>query len=107
MAHEELLRLTAGHAARFLDSLAERSVAATATTEEVREALGGPLLEEGIDDAEVVAELVAGAGPGVVGSQTGRYFGFVIGSALPSSVAADWLATIWDQNGFSVVTSPA
>ena len=107
MAHEELLRLTAGHAARFLDSLAERSVAATATIEELREALGGPLSDEGVDDAEVVAELVAGAEPGVVGSQTGRYFGFVIGSALPASVAADWLATTWDQNGFSVVTSPA
>jgi glutamate/tyrosine decarboxylase-like PLP-dependent enzyme len=82
-------------------------VAATATIAELREALGGPLSEEGVDDAEVVAELVAGAEPGVVGSQTGRYFGFVIGSALPASVAADWLATTWDQNGFSVVTSPA
>jgi len=107
MAHEELLQLTAGHAARFLNSLAERPVAATATIEELREALGGPLSDEGVDDADVVAELVAGAEPGVVGSQTGRYFGFVIGSALPASVAADWLASTWDQNGFSVVTSPA
>jgi len=55
----------------------------------------------------VLADLVAAAEPGVVGTQTGRYFGFVIGSALPSSVAADWLATAWDQNAFSVVTSPA
>lgn len=55
----------------------------------------------------MLAELVAAAEPGVVGTQTGRYFGFVIGSALPSSVAADWLATAWDQNAFSVVTSPA
>ncbi len=74
---------------------------------ELVDALGGALPEEGADDATVVAELVAAAEPGVVGSQTGRYFGFVIGSALPSSVAADWLATAWDQNGFSVVTSPA
>ena len=107
MAHDELLRLTADHAARYLDSLGERSVAASATIEELREALGGPLSDDGIADAEVVAELVAGAEPGVVGTQTGRYFGFVIGSALPASVAADWLATTWDQNGFSVVTSPA
>ena len=55
----------------------------------------------------MLAELVAAAEPGVVGTQTGRYFGFVIGSALPSAVAADWLATAWDQNAFSVVTSPA
>jgi glutamate/tyrosine decarboxylase-like PLP-dependent enzyme len=54
-----------------------------------------------------MAELIAGAEPGVVGTQTGRYFGFVIGSALPASVAADWLTSVWDQNGFSVVTSPA
>lgn len=70
-------------------------------------ALGGPLPEEGRADADVIAALVAAAEPGLVGTQTGRYFGFVIGSALPSSVAADWLATAWDQNAFSVVTSPA
>ncbi len=75
--------------------------------DELLEALGGPLPEEGIEDAQVLAELIAGAEPGVVGTQTGRYFGFVIGSALPASVAADWLATAWDQNGFSVVSSPA
>jgi glutamate/tyrosine decarboxylase-like PLP-dependent enzyme len=27
-----------------------------------------------------------------------RFFGFVIGSALPVTVAASWLATAWDQN---------
>ena len=31
----------------------------------------------------------------------------MIGSALPASVAADWIATTWDQNAFSVVLSPA
>ena len=55
----------------------------------------------------MLRELIAAAEPGIVGSQTGRYFGFVFGSALPAAVAADWVATAWDQNGFSVVTSPA
>jgi glutamate/tyrosine decarboxylase-like PLP-dependent enzyme len=27
-----------------------------------------------------------------------RFFGFVIGGALPATVAANWLATAWDQN---------
>ncbi len=100
------LRLVADYSAQFLSSLDERPVRAAASVDELVAALGGHLPEEGTEDAQVLAELIAGAEPGVVGTQTGRYFGFVIGSALPASVAADWLASIWDQNGFSVVTSP-
>jgi glutamate/tyrosine decarboxylase-like PLP-dependent enzyme len=103
----DLLSLTADYATQFLGTLDERPVRAEASTDELVEALGGPLPEEGTEDAQLLAELIAGAEPGVVGTQTGRYFGFVIGSALPASVAADWLATVWDQNAFSVVTSPA
>ena len=103
---DDLLRLTADYAAGFHRTLDERPVRAAASFEELRDALGGPLPAEGAEDAQVVAELIADAEPGVIGSQTGRYFGFVIGSALPASLAADWLATVWDQNGLSVVTSP-
>ena len=34
---------------------------------------------------------------GVVATAGPRYFGYVIGGALPATVAADWLTTIWDQ----------
>jgi glutamate/tyrosine decarboxylase-like PLP-dependent enzyme len=104
---EDVLGLTAGYAAQFLSSLDERPVRPSASFETLLDAFGGTLPDEGSEDAQVVADLVAAAEPGVVGTQTGRYFGFVIGSALPAAVAADWLATAWDQNGFSVVTSPA
>ena len=104
---KNLLGLTADYAAQFLGTLDERPVEPRRRWTSCSKALGGPLPEEGIEDVQVLAELIAGAEPGVVGTQTGRYFGFVIGSALPASVAADWLATAWDQNGFSVVTSPA
>ena len=103
----DLFGRTADYAAQFHETLADRPVRAQATYEELVEALGGPLPDERTDDLEVVSELIAAAEPGVVGTQTGRYFGFVIGSALPSSVAADWIATAWDQNAFSVVLSPA
>jgi glutamate/tyrosine decarboxylase-like PLP-dependent enzyme len=102
-----LFDLAAGYAARFHDSLDTRPVGATASFDDVRASLGGPLPDEGSDDVAVVKELIAAAEPGIVGSQTGRYFGFVFGSALPAAVAADWVATAWDQNGFSVVSSPA
>jgi hypothetical protein len=31
------------------------------------------------------------------GNGGGRFFGFVIGGALPVSVAANWLATAWTR----------
>ena len=38
---------------------------------------------------------------------SGRYFGFVIGGALPSSLAADWLVSAWDQNTGLAQPTPA
>jgi glutamate/tyrosine decarboxylase-like PLP-dependent enzyme len=43
----------------------------------------------------------------VVALGTGRYFGFVIGGALPAAIAADWLTTIWDQNAGLYVGGPS
>ena len=104
---DDLFALAADYAEQFQESLDTRRVGAEASFDDVRAALGGPLPDEGGEDAAVLRELIAGAEPGIVGSQTGRYFGFVFGSALPAAVAADWVATAWDQNGFSVVSSPA
>ena len=57
--------------------------------------------------ADVVDELVAAAEPGLVATTGPRFFGFVIGGALPAATAADMLATGWDAVAFNAVTSPA
>ncbi len=57
--------------------------------------------------AQVVDELVADAAAGVMGSQSGRFFSWVIGGSLPSAMAADWLTTAWDQNAGIFAASPA
>ena len=50
------------------------------------------------DPFDVIAELAAAVEPGVVASQSGRYFGFVVGASLPAALASDWLVSTWDQN---------
>jgi len=103
----ELLELTAAIAADYLDSLDRRPVFPNVTPEQLREALGGSLPDEPVDPFEVVSDLAAAAEPGVVAFGSGRYFGFVIGGALPAALAADWLTSAWDQNAGLYVCGPS
>jgi glutamate/tyrosine decarboxylase-like PLP-dependent enzyme len=102
-----LLALTASIAADYVESLGDRRVFPDVTPEELRGALGGPLPEQPLDAEQVVTELAAAAEPGVVATGSGRYFGFVIGGALPAALAADWLTSAWDQNAGLYVAGPS
>src|SRR6185295_10688147 len=42
-----------------------------------------------------------------LGSAGGRFFGWVIGGALPAALGADWLTTAWDQNAGLYACGPA
>jgi glutamate/tyrosine decarboxylase-like PLP-dependent enzyme len=86
------------NARAYLAGLPSRPVSAQATVDELRRALAVPLPEEGVDPAKVVHDLAERAGPGLVATGSPRYFGFVIGGALPAALAADWLTATWDQN---------
>ncbi|MBV8205686.1 MAG: aspartate aminotransferase family protein [Acidobacteria bacterium] len=77
------------------------------TVEELRRALGGPAPEHGEPAERVLNHLVRGAEPGIVASAGPRFFGFVIGGSLPVATAADWMTSVWDQNGPIWSTSPA
>jgi len=101
------LELTAAYARRYLESLGDREVRATASVQELRDALGGPLPEHPSAAEDVIADLIEGGEPGVVSIPSGRYFGFVIGSALPAALAADWLTSVWDQNAGLYVGGPS
>jgi len=105
--HRALLGRTAKLAAGYLDSLPERAVAPAATLAELRAALGGELPRAGAAPLDVVERLAAAADTGVMASAGPRFFGFVVGATLPAALAADWLASTWDQNAGLYVLAPA
>ena len=93
----ELLTAAAERAIRYLEGLNERGVAPDPTVFACLSELAIPLPAHPSPADETVALLdsynaatMAMAGP--------RFFGFVIGRALPTTLAANELSSAWDQN---------
>ena len=106
MGDHDALHEVLAHAERFLDALPERPVHPTATREELLAGLGGPLPETGTDAHAVTTELIKVGEDGLMATAGPRFFGFVIGGAMPGTVAADWLTSTWDQNAGLFASSP-
>ncbi len=92
------------HAMAWLATLDERPVPPSADGDEIARRLGD--LPDGPTPAAQVVDLLAEAcEPGLVAIPSGRFFGMVIGGALPAALGADWLTSAWDQNvGLRAVT---
>jgi glutamate/tyrosine decarboxylase-like PLP-dependent enzyme len=104
---DALLHRTAEIAVDFLDELPTRPVSRPVDLATLRETLGGPLPEAPSDPESVIEALARDAEPGIVGSAGPRFFGFVVGGGVPAALAADWLASAWDQNNGLYALSPA
>ena len=76
----DLFRRSAEIAAEYLKSLPERSVRASASLDQLRAALRVGLDDRSQPALQVIEELVSAADPGLIGTQSPRYFGFVIGT---------------------------
>ena len=104
---ERTLIQAAEMAVDYLRRVPELPVREEASLDELRAALRVPLNDAPMEPATVLEELVAAAQPGVVQIQSPRYFGFVIGGSLESAIAADWMASVWDQNAGGYPCGPS
>jgi glutamate/tyrosine decarboxylase-like PLP-dependent enzyme len=102
----DLLDNASRRAQRYLASLETRAVAPSPEALAALASFDRPLPQQLSSPEEVLAELDEFGSPATMASAGGRFFGFVIGGSLPVTVAANWLATAWDQNAGLVVTSP-
>jgi len=94
-------------AVNHLENLDQTSVAATVELATLRERINKPLTRGGVAPEKVIHDLVEDVAGGLLGSAGGRFFGWVIGGALPAAVGADWLTSVWQQNSALYACSPA
>lgn len=95
------------HARDWLDGVDTRSVASTVDHATLQSRMPSAMPRTGVDAVQVIDELVAIARDGLLGSASGRFYAWVIGGALPSTLGADLLTTVWDQNAGMFACSPA
>lgn len=103
---QEALQEAARLALAYVQSVHDRPVTASEHALRRLDELKHPLPRKGLDALEVVRRLDQIGSPATVATVGGRYFGLVIGGALPATVAANWLAAAWDQNACFRSTSP-
>ena len=104
---QDLLLDTARRSARYLEGLDGRAVTPTPEAlAALRRLAGAPLPQHGLAAEQVLATLDDVGSPATVASAGGRFFGLVIGGSLPAALAANWLASAWDQNAANASVSP-
>jgi glutamate/tyrosine decarboxylase-like PLP-dependent enzyme len=101
------LTLALRSALSYLDALNDAPVAPTASLETLRFRLAQPLPAGGAAPDDVIAGLLRDVEGGLMQCAGPRFFGWVIGGAVPAALAADWLTATWDQNAATYTASPA
>jgi glutamate/tyrosine decarboxylase-like PLP-dependent enzyme len=102
----KLLEKAAIKSISYLNSLESRRVGPSQLNLKEFDKLNTTFQDDPVDPEEVISLLSEVGAETTIANAGGRYFGFVIGGSHPVSLAANWLAGAWDQNGGLEVTSP-
>ncbi|MGB5844676.1 MAG: pyridoxal-dependent decarboxylase [Anaerolineales bacterium] len=95
---KRLLNDSAQRAIAYLEHIEQRKVAPDPQAVKALQELDTPLQDQSSDPHEVLSILDKYISPATLATTSGRFFGYVIGGSYPVSVAANWLASAWDQN---------
>jgi glutamate/tyrosine decarboxylase-like PLP-dependent enzyme len=106
VARRDLFELASASALADMEEAFSRPVCPTEDALAGLSAFDEALPPDPGDPAALLRLLHEKGSPATVASTGGRYFGFVIGGALPPAVAARWMADAWDQNAGMFVSSP-
>jgi glutamate/tyrosine decarboxylase-like PLP-dependent enzyme len=104
---KSLLQDVAARATRFLEGLPGRNVAPDADAVAALSLFDEAMPEEGESDEATLALLDDVGSPAAMAIAGPRFFGFVMGGALPVTIATNWLTTAWDQNACMHEVTPA
>jgi aromatic-L-amino-acid decarboxylase len=103
---KQTLLAAAMKAIDYISELDGRKVAPSTTALKNLRAFDEELPSNGKSAVQTIELLHQFGSPATMASNGNRYYGFVIGGTLTSAMAANWLATAWDQNAGLGITSP-
>lgn len=102
---DPLFKKTTEYATEYMESLRTRPVAPAPEAVAATAGFDEPLPEGSTAPEAVIRQLHDLGSPATIAMAGPRFFGFVIGGALPVTVASNWLSTAWDQNTGSYLTA--
>jgi glutamate/tyrosine decarboxylase-like PLP-dependent enzyme len=96
--YKDILQDAAMRSIRYRDSVDSRRVSPSPEAVANVDSFVEQLPDAGADDDLILAMLDDIGSPASMAMSGPRFFGFVVGSSYPITVATNWLSTAWDQN---------
>lgn len=102
-----LLSSTAERAINYLDNINDRPIVPESSAVKRTAGFVEEMPEEATSPNDVIQMLDELGSPATMATTGRRFFGFVVGGVYPAALAANWLASTWDQVSSYYAITPA